>query len=618
MPAFRRTERRKSMAERRPSASYIPPVIPHLSGLEKPNSHSLSMDECDILILGTGLVESILAAALAWLGVNVLHIDRNNHYGDSCSTLTIDQLKKWCMEVNSGRVAHFSDAQIYIPGGKHNNTFISKDYGVDLSPRVMFAQLDFLALLVKSRVYKYLEFQSLSKFHVFENDNFRSKLSNTTKEDIFTDQSILLQTKRALMKFLKFVLQDNADESKQELLRANLNTPIETFLKENFRLEAPQTDELIYSIGLCKAKNTKTPEALARIKRFLISFDVYGSFPVMMLKYGGPGEISQGFCRSAAVADATYKLETRLVDFDPQEKIAKFDDGSLIKINEKIVVSPTQTPKFLAKNYAELEEKLQLYTVTRLTTIVRNDCLEWIAENESSAVVVFPPGSLPTNNQYTVQVVIQNGGSGVCPVGELIWYSHTCEPNTTRAKEDLESAYTKMESSLIRESEANLDGLLDESDFTVSHQGTPILVNSFKLGESLQNFLPKMTLDIVCKIGYVQTTYINPDLSNVLLEKRETENISGLNVKDSGDILFLNMPSSEVSYDGIIGEVKLLYQRITGGDEDFFDVDFEDDDEEYSQDPAVTGTAIDSELAIEDSDYDPSHHEPFGANEMEL
>lgn len=606
------------MAERRPSASYIPPVIPPLSGLEKPNSHSLSMDLCDILILGTGLVESILAASLAWQGVNVLHIDRNDHYGDSCSTLTIDQLKKWCMEVNAGGVTHFSDAQIYIPGGKHNNTFCSKDYGVDLSPRVIFAQLDFLALLVKSRVYKYLEFQSLSSFHVFENDNFRSRLSNTTKEDIFTDQSILLQTKRALMKFLKFVLQDNADEASAELLFANSNTAIESFLQDSFKLSSPQTDELIYSIGLCIAKNTRTPEALARIKRFLVSFDVYGSFPVMMLKFGGPGEISQGFCRSAAVADATYKLGTRLVDFDPQDKVAKFDDGSSIKINEKIVVSPTQTPKFLAKNYSELVESLRLFTVTRLVTIVRNDCKEWISEGECSAVVVFPPGSLPTINQYSVQVIIQNGGSGVCPMGELIWYSHTCEPNTSKAKEDLQSAYTKMESALIRESEANFDGLLDESDFAVSQQGTPILVNSFKLGESLQSFLPKKALDIVCKIGYVQNTYINPDLSNVLADKKQIENISALTVKDLSDILFLNMPSSEVSYDGVIGEVKLLYQRITGGDDDFFDVDFEDDDDEYSQPAVAAGNTVDSEQVIEDSDYDPAHHGPFGANEMEL
>lgn len=621
MPAFKKSERRKSMAERRPSASYVPAVIPQLSGLEKPNNHALKIDSCDILILGTGLAESILAAALAWQGVAVLHVDRNSHYGDLSSTLTIDQLKKWCVEVNQGRVPHFHDAQIYIPGGKTSNKFTSKDYGIDLCPKVMFAQLDLLALLVQSRVYKYLEFQSLLNFHIFENDNFESKLSNTTKEDIFTDQLLSLTTKRSLMKFLKFVLQDNNDPAKVQLLLDNSKTPIDDFLAHNFNLRLPQADELIYSIGLCNKVATRTPEAIARMKRFLVSFDVYGNFPVMVLKYGGPGEISQGFCRSAAVAGATYKLDTKLVDFDPVTKVAKFNDGSSVKVNEKLVVSPTQVPKFLSTSYAELEEKLQQFTVTRLIAVVRKDCKEWISEKECSAVVVFPPNSLPTKNNHTVQVIIQNGGLGVCPEGESIWFLHSCEPHAAKAREDLESAFSKMENALLRESATNFKDVLEDSDFVVNQQGTPILVNSFKLGESLQTFVPKKSLDIVCKIGFVQTTYINPDLSNVLAHDAKT-NISNLSVRDSEDILFLNTPSSELSYDGVIGEVKLLYQRITGTCDDFFDIDLEDEEEENELSAArlaAAGTsAIDSELAIDDSDLDSVHHEPFGAEEMEL
>lgn len=617
MPTFNRTQRRESMAERRPSVSYTPPVIPQLTGLEKPNSHTLGLDHCDILILGTGLTESILASALAWQGVEVLQVDKNNYYGDLSSTLTIDQVKKWCLEVNHGRINHFLDARIYIPGGKHNNQFRSKDYGIDLSPRIMFAQLDLLALLIKSRVYKYLEFQSLSNFHVFENDNFKSKISNTTKEEIFTDKSLTLATKRSLMKFLKFVLQDNNDPAKKQLLVENSKTSIEDFLEKHFNLKPPQVDELIYSIGLVNKEKTRTPEAIARIKRFLVSFDVYGSFPVMVLKFGGPGELSQGFCRSAAVAGATYKLDTKLVDYDPQTKIAKFNDGSAVKINEKIVVSPTQMPKFLATNYAELEQNLQKFYVTRLITIVRRDCKEWMADGESSAVVVFPPNSLPTANEYSIQVVIQNGGSGVCPSNQAIWYAQSCDQNSEKAKKDLESALEKMENALLRESSKHLDDLLDEKDFIMSQQGTPILVNSFKLGESMHGFVPKEKLDIVCKFGFVQSTFVNPDLSNVL-NIPSSSNISNMSVKDSDDVLFLNVPSSEISYDGVIGEVKTLYERITGSSEDFFDVDFEDDDDDYSRSATDAQTAIDSELAIEDSDYDPSHHEPFGANEMEL
>lgn len=631
MPAFNKSERRKSMAERRPSVSYTPPVIPHLAGLEKPQDHSLKIDQCDVVILGTGLVESILAAALSWQGVQVLHLDNKTYYGDSTSTLTIEQLKKWCMEVNHGKIQHFQHAQIYIPGGKISNNFHSRDYGIDLSPKIMFAQSDLLSLLIKSRVYKYLEFQSISNFHVFENDNFSKKISTSTKEDIFTDQSLSLITKRYLMKFLKFMLTDNSDPAKLKLLQENSKTPIEEFLAKNFNLEPPQINELIYSIGLNSKASTNTPAAVARIKRFLMSFDVYGSFPVLVSKYGGPGEISQGFCRSAAVADTTYKLNTTLVDFDPQLKIAKFNDGSHIKVNEKIIVAPTQIPKFLQSNYHEITESLPLYNITRLITVVKKDCKEWMSDNESSAIVVFPPKSLPTNNNQCVQVIIQNGGTGICPEGQSVWYSHTGEQDQNQAKADLESAFEKMETSLLRESSNNdFDDVLTDNDFKLNPQGTPVLVNSFKLGESLQNFLPKDKLEIVVKIGFVQTTYINPDLSNVLAPTEST-NISKKVLPDSEDIIFTNMPSAEISYDGVISEAKLIYQRISGTDEDFFDVDFEDEDEENQNSVsnnsknntrpdvgAIGESLLDNEVAIDDSDDSHDEHEPFGANEMEL
>ena len=57
-------------------------------------------------------------------------------------------------------------------------------------------------------------------------------------------------------------------------------------------------------------------------------------------------------------------------------------------------------------------ENLQPYYVTRLVTVVRRDCKEWMSGNESLAIVVFPPHSLPTDNQHSVQVIIQNGNSG--------------------------------------------------------------------------------------------------------------------------------------------------------------------------------------------------------------
>lgn len=612
------------MAERSASVSYAPDAIPHLAGLEKPQAHTLHLDQCDVLIMGTGLVESIIAAALAWQGVDVLHIDNKTCYGDLNSTLTIEQIKLWCQEVNGGKVAHFEDAQVYVSGDLSNphSKHKSKDYGIDLTPKIMFAQSDLLGLLVKSRVYKYIEFQSLSNFHIFENDTFSAKFSgSSSKEEIFTDQSLSLLTKRSLMKFLKFVLQDNTDEDRRKVLMDSAKTPIDEFLKTKFNLETSQINELIYSIGLCGKPATKTPEAIARIRRFLLSFNIYGNFPVLVLKYGGPGEISQGFCRSAAVGGATYKLNTTLTDYDPQQKIAKFSDKSAVKINEKVLVSPTQIPKFLTTSYNEITDSLPLYNITRLVVVVKKDCKEWIANQELSAVVVFPPESLPSNNYKSIQVLIQNGGSGVCPDGQAIWYLTSFEQETSKAKQDLQSAFDKMEAAILRESSNDIDEVL-EDNFAVDSTGTP-LVNSVKLGKSLQNFVPKEKLEIICKFGFIQKTYVLEDLSNVMNPTAEN-NVTLRTSQDCDDIIFTNMPSSEISYDGIVSECKTLYQNITGADDDFFDVDFEDDDEESETSGFHhrTGGESKSPTALEPTEHaimsDDDHNEPFGAEEMEL
>ncbi|KAI3405687.2 MRS6 [Candida oxycetoniae] len=633
------------MAERRPSTSYSPSVIPPLAGLEKPQDQYLKIDNCDVLILGTGLQESVLAAALSWQGTSVLHIDNKQYYGDSSSTLTIDQLKKWCADVNQNKIPHFQDAQIYIPGGKLNNQYKSKDYGIDLTPKIMFCQSDLLSLLVKSRVYRYLEFQSLSNFHVFENDDFQQKINSTTKEDIFIDKSLSLKTKRYLMKFLKFIL---LDPDYKQKIKPYATQPVQKFLRDEFKLEDPQINELVFSIGLSYKEQINTKEAFIKIKRFLSSFDVYGKFPCMVSKYGGPGELAQGFCRSAAVAGTTYKLNTSLIDFDPELKIAHFNDGSHIKINEKVVISPTQMPKFLQSSYNQATENLQPHYVTRLITVVRRDCKEWMSSNESSAIVVFPPHSLPTNNEYSVQVIIQNGGTGLCPEGQSIWFSQTVEQDLNRAKSDLESAYSKMELSLLRESCNNIDGILDETDFVMSAQGTPVLANSFKLGSHLQNFVPKETVEIVCKVGYIEQTFVASDLSNIF-KPTSKNNIVLKDIPDAkNEIIFTNMPSAELSYDGIITDVKSIYQQITGTTDDFFDVDFEDEEDEYDRvnqpdiqqkttSSSVAGGIVGggsgtnlaalresrngnmSENAIDTDEEDmEDSHEPFGAETMEL
>jgi RAB protein geranylgeranyltransferase component A len=316
-----------------------------------------------------------------------------------------------------------------------------------------------------------------------------------------------------------------------------------------------QINELVFAIGLCAVADTPTPIALARIKRYLTSLDVYGNFPVLYSMYGSGGELAQGFSRSAAVAGATYKLGAKLVKFDESTGEATFNDGSRIIVSEKVVVSPEN----LAPP-AEHESKSVL--ITRLVAFVAKDCREWFAENENAAIVVFPPETIG-NNRYAVHALILGSGSGQCPDGQAAWYLSTLEPDESRARQDLQNALDKLEASILRESTEDFEiGDVAEGDVSYRPDGLPV-VSSVKLGKSMQNFVPREKLQYLLKLGYHQRVAASdaalaPSMSSKLVQ--------------SPHVL------SEMTYDGAVSVAKALYESIVGSDDDFFDVDFEDDE----------------------------------------
>ncbi|KAK9470628.1 GDP dissociation inhibitor-domain-containing protein [Dipodascopsis tothii] len=491
-------------------------------------------DSCDVLISGTGLVESILAAALAWQGSRVVHLDSNGYYGGAWAALNLDELRTWVDRVNagaSGADAAFADAYLYI-----SRNLESRKYAVDLSPHVLFTRSDLLSLLIKSRVSRYLEFKPVGSFHTFEQDSFEKVPG--TKEDIFTSQTLTLLTKRSLMRFIKFVAEYETSPAVWTPYRAR---SISTFLAEKFRLEPPQIVELVHSIGLCVSPDVPTEDALAKIKRYLVSMQVFGNFPAVYSMYGTAGELAQGFCRSSAVAGSTYRLGTAVTAFDAASGVATLDTGEKLTVTEKYVTSAGKT------GGAE---------VTRMVAIVEKDCAEWFAEGESAAVVIFPPGTLD-GNKYAVQVLVMGSGSGQCPTGQAIWYLSTVEPGDQGRKE-LYLALEKMEEAILRESTEDFELDVGEEDILYLPNGLPT-IKSVRLGESLRNFVPKEALKYLLKLSYSQTTGPAP--------------------AGAGRELFTAAPGIDISFDGAVAEARALYEAVTGAQDDFFDVDFEDDDD---------------------------------------
>ena len=49
----------------------------------------------DVLVVGTGLTEAVLSAALSRAGLRVLHVDANAYYGGSWACLTLSEIAAW-------------------------------------------------------------------------------------------------------------------------------------------------------------------------------------------------------------------------------------------------------------------------------------------------------------------------------------------------------------------------------------------------------------------------------------------------------------------------------------------------------------------------------------------
>lgn len=61
----------------------------------------------EVIVIGTGMTESIVAAAASRIGKRVLHLDRNDYYGGMWASFTFEALQKWLDECRNGKTNDF-------------------------------------------------------------------------------------------------------------------------------------------------------------------------------------------------------------------------------------------------------------------------------------------------------------------------------------------------------------------------------------------------------------------------------------------------------------------------------------------------------------------------------
>ncbi|GFH48646.1 hypothetical protein CTEN210_05122 [Chaetoceros tenuissimus] len=85
---------------------------------EQVDEEGLLINGYDVVICGTGLTQSILAAALARVGKKILHCDSNDFYGDLDAVLGLDSIDDWInnVQTRNGSTEDTQESDCYVEG----------------------------------------------------------------------------------------------------------------------------------------------------------------------------------------------------------------------------------------------------------------------------------------------------------------------------------------------------------------------------------------------------------------------------------------------------------------------------------------------------------------------
>ncbi|XP_045459484.1 rab proteins geranylgeranyltransferase component A 2 [Melitaea cinxia] len=403
--------------------------------------------EYQVIVVGTGMVESILAAACSRIRLEVLHLDSSDHYGGLWASYNFEGLQKFIKEVNTNpnmkNVVYNVQEKWYIgkdspeeetkKEGEEGKTDDSKAEGakklwtradfateyrkfnIDTTPKLLFSRGPLVELLISSDIARYTEFRCVTRVLTWLND----KLAPVpcSRADVFATEAVSIVEKRMLMKMLTSIVGYNEEEMNNEFKDWNDKTFKEYLTHKGL------TPNLIHYVLFAIAGGTNSMlclDGVRECKKFLMSLGRYGNTPFLWPMYGS-GDLPQCFCRLSAVFGATYCLNQPIDSIETKTE----DDGKnvvVVKCMSKtltcdhLIMDINECPKeILSPEPAEASSDISRAIFITNETIMPS-------EKEPLTLLRFPPLEEDGN---AVTVLEVGPATGSCPKGLFLVYFFT-------------------------------------------------------------------------------------------------------------------------------------------------------------------------------------------------
>ncbi|CAL9182551.1 unnamed protein product [Musa hybrid cultivar] len=422
----------------------------------------------DLIVCGTGLPESLLAAAAASAAKSVLHLDPNPFYGSHFTSLSLASLSSF-LELPSSSLD--SSPLPYPPTAAEDSSSYeavdlrrlrlysdvetsgnfpepSKGFLVDLpGPRILYCADAMVDLLLRSGASHHVEFKSVDATLIF----WEGKLCAVpdSRQAIFRDRTLGLAEKNQMMKFLKLV-QGHIDSDQcgnggtaeedgfVRIPADDLEMPFADFLRSK-RLPPKIRAMILYAITLADydQENVESSKKLIVTKDGIESLALYtksvARFPnalgAFIYPMYGHGELPQAFCRCAAVKGALYVLHMPVCALLFDKETGKYKGVKLASgqdiFSHQVVMDPSfEVPSSISPPNVACEG---LNASSLPGRVAKGVCITGssILPDSSNVLVIFPPKSLYSDQATTIQVLQLSPNVAVCPPGLFVVYLST-------------------------------------------------------------------------------------------------------------------------------------------------------------------------------------------------
>lgn len=470
----------------------------------------------DVIIFGTGLIETYLSGALAVAGKKVLHLEEDVFYGSNFGThpynsfleqikgnsnkkessitlpelppnTSLIKLKQNSKILNNGSSTIFEPQTQNTEQVKQENEeeegeenekppksleseFISnnRQYNLDITTALLWSRGTPIANMVDSGTSRYIEFHCMKRALYFDNDKFIT--APVTKKEIFKSKDISFVEKRKIMSFVQNVMQELqesvAEPDKQEngeeieeivQSREEENTTFNEYMNAQGLTERLK-NFILYIVCLCSTKTEANliskKEGMLRVQKYQESSGVYGSTPFLYPLYG-ISEINQGYSRLGAVNGSIFILN-RSID----SIVVDNDSGVILGIVCNAGQFLQTNSLVLSPRYFSNSNEIPL--ASRFVSITDSSL-----HNEDSLLQLV----IPASDQFEKSIFISqlDYTCFASPKGKNVVH-FTCDANSSNPKDDLEPFVNQ----ILRVSDSSEPGkpnALFQSYFTIlSHE----------------------------------------------------------------------------------------------------------------------------------------------------